>query len=98
LIVIVDVYNSYLYSVIGDSLWYHDGEKFSTQDHDNDKDTILNCAVDRQGAWWYGACGAANLNGEYGGLGVYGKTYNIWFEWDMDRKSIKESLIMVRPK
>ena len=38
--------------------------QFSTYDHDNDLGTG-NCAEENTGAWWYGACHMANLNGQY---------------------------------
>ncbi|EDV98380.1 GH23084 [Drosophila grimshawi] len=39
----------------GDDLQYHEGEKFSTQDRDNDK-SVRNCAEFSRGAWWYHDC------------------------------------------
>ncbi|BFZ20964.1 hypothetical protein BsWGS_24004 [Bradybaena similaris] len=49
----------------GDSLTYHNGQKFST--HDNDA-TNSNCARWLGGAWWYEDrnCGMSNLNGQWG--------------------------------
>ncbi|XP_004521724.1 ficolin-2 [Ceratitis capitata] len=43
---------------------FHDGQKFSTFDQDNDeyKD---NCAEIWKGAWWYKDCWWSNLNGSY---------------------------------
>ena len=48
----------------GDSLAYHNLQKFSTKDDDNDKDSG-NCAVRYSGAWWYNKCYYTNLNGLY---------------------------------
>ena len=47
---------------VGDSLSYHKNRPFSMKDQDNDswKD---HCAVSFKGAWWYGDCHNANLNG-----------------------------------
>ncbi|GFO42461.1 tenascin-r [Plakobranchus ocellatus] len=46
----------------GNSLSYHDGKKFSTQDRDNDWSIKYNCAQKKMGGWWYGRCGWADLN------------------------------------
>ena len=35
----------------GDSLAYHNGQRFSTYDRDNDS-SGSNCAQDWKGAWW----------------------------------------------
>ena len=38
----------------GDSLVYHNGQRFSTFDRDNDSDDswYYNCAKEFKGAWW----------------------------------------------
>ncbi|XP_039363077.1 ficolin-2-like isoform X4 [Mauremys reevesii] len=48
----------------GDSLTNQNGMMFSTHDQDNDI-SEWSCAVTYKGAWWYGACHSANLNGLY---------------------------------
>ena len=55
----------YLHYYIGsDSLNYHNQRRFTTKDRDQDG-LDDNCAVSRQGAWWYGGCANSNLNGNY---------------------------------
>ncbi len=40
----------------------HNNRPFTTRDKDNDAHSN-NCAVDYQGAWWYGACYGSHFNG-----------------------------------
>ena len=49
----------------GDSLSYHSGNQFSTQDRDNDVYEPSHCAQRYRGGWWYRSCINANLNGLY---------------------------------
>ena len=50
----------------GDSLSVkHRGKAFSTKDRDHDTYPPENCSVRHHGAWWYGACHDASLNGDY---------------------------------
>ena len=44
---------------------YHNGQDFSTYDHDVDAVADFNCASLNHGGWWYNKCVQANLNGEY---------------------------------
>ncbi|XP_038061044.1 microfibril-associated glycoprotein 4-like [Patiria miniata] len=51
-------------STAGDSLAYHRGRPFSTNDRDNDV-WGSNCAQSRRGAWWFRGCSHSGLNGQY---------------------------------
>ena len=56
--------NVYFAGTAGDSLGYHNGMKFGTQDVDNDRWSGGNCAQDGHSAWWFNKCSYAHLNGE----------------------------------
>jgi hypothetical protein len=77
---------------------YHNGEKFTASDEDNDGWSGGKCSVNRHGAWWYNDCTYSNLNGDYGGPGVSGWRYNSWHHWKNNAESLKSSLMMIRPK
>lgn len=59
------VFVNFFTGTAGDSLSKSSGEKFSTRDVDNDLQLKNSCAIKRHGAWWFGNCGHAHLNGEY---------------------------------
>ena len=52
-------------STAGDSLTYHNRQRFSTPDRDNDGYSPYNCAVPYHGPWWYNACYFSLLTGKY---------------------------------
>ncbi|XP_053551630.1 ficolin-1-like [Bombina bombina] len=81
----------------GDSMSYNNNTQFSTLDQDNDKSTT-NCAKDRHGAWWYGACSLSNLNSLY----LQGKHNNpsTGINWNSGKGhsySYKRALMLIRP-
>ncbi|XP_033637102.1 ficolin-2-like [Asterias rubens] len=43
----------------------YDNVLFSTKDRDNDFKSVVHCAQERKGGWWYARCYNANLNGVY---------------------------------
>ncbi|KAL4216671.1 Hemicentin-1 [Mactra antiquata] len=55
----------------------HNGNAFSTSDHDVDQSSV-NCAAVHYGAWWYNRCYVANLNGPYGTTGS-GRANEIYY-------------------
>jgi ficolin len=68
--------------------------KFSTYDRDNDQ-WGSNCAVNFQGAWWYGNCHVSNLNGRYKVGASSGKGMN-WKYWKVT-KVMKKTEMKIRP-
>ena len=82
-----DLASKYILSVsgysgtAGDSLTYHNGQRFSTRDQDNDAWSSNHCAQYYKGAWWYYGCYWSNLNGLY-----YNARFNrcdgvTWWHW-----------------
>ena len=61
----------------GDSMDYHNGNMFSTEDNDNDN-ASHNCAISFHGAWWYKYCIRSNLNGLYDASSSQGI---VWYYW-----------------
>ena len=72
----------------------HLGQQFTTYDADHDHATF-NCAARYHGAWWYDACGLADLNGIYNST-AYGEGV-MWVPWRGASYSLKASLMSIRP-
>ena len=82
----------------GDSLSYHNGNKFSTYDQDNDGYFFGSCAARYKGAWWYNSCHRSNLNGIYhnGAHKSYADGVN-WKDWKGYNYSLKFTEMKMRP-
>uniref|UniRef100_A0A8D1YQ39 Tenascin-R n=2 Tax=Sus scrofa TaxID=9823 RepID=A0A8D1YQ39_PIG len=78
----------------GDSLSYHQGRPFSTEDRDNDV-AVTNCAMSYKGAWWYKNCHRTNLNGKYG-ESRHSQGIN-WYHWKGHEFSIPFVEMKTRP-
>ncbi|XP_060666284.1 ficolin-2-like [Drosophila nasuta] len=52
-------------TVFEDGLRYYENTKFTTFDHDNDKNDRGNCADWFKSGWWYNNCFSSNLNAPY---------------------------------
>lgn len=74
----------------------HNSMKFSTRDQDNDIEGDAFCAQDYTGAWWYGRCHEANLNGRYGD-DSYAKGIT-WKSWKGYHYSLKKTAMKVKPR
>ncbi|XP_077982350.1 ryncolin-2-like [Glandiceps talaboti] len=81
-----------------DSLTPHQSLQFGTRDRDNDKHEGGNCAAIYTGAWWYGRCHGANLNGQYlGGQTDQYATGVVWQRWKGYYYSLKYTEMKIRP-
>ncbi|XP_077972533.1 fibrinogen-like protein A isoform X1 [Styela clava] len=80
-----------------DGMNRHNNLPFTTHDRDNDQ-SRSNCAVRYHGAWWYGSCYAANLNGKYykSSSGPTGNGVS-WQHWDGDDYSLKFVEMKIKP-
>ena len=74
----------------GDSLAYHNGQRFSTPDRDNDV-WSNHCAVLFHGPWWHRSCYQSLLTGKYYTSGI------TWYHWKMSHYSLRVAEMKIRP-
>lgn len=68
---------------------YHNGQKFSTPDKDNDV-TTNHCAAVFKSGWWYKSCKHANLNCVYKIANATAEVDGVlWRQWTEDYYSLK---------
>ncbi|XP_078576488.1 uncharacterized protein LOC144862096 [Branchiostoma floridae x Branchiostoma japonicum] len=81
----------------GDSLGYHDGQRFSTVDRDNDVYSGHCSQWLGQAGWWFRQCSNSNLNGRY--LGNCGSSCRGGVVWSRfrDSYSLKSVSMKIRP-
>ena len=81
----------------GDSLTYHNGQRFSTPDRDNDVNGG-HCAVHWHGPWWHRNCYQSLLTGKYyTSGGPWPRPYGVnWFHW-MSTYSLRIAEMKIRP-
>ncbi|KAL3968191.1 granzyme A [Sarotherodon galilaeus] len=81
-----------------DGLSYHNGQKFTTFDKDQDS-WPGNCAKSFQGAFWYNSCHLANPNGAYR-WGADSTLYAVgveWAQWKGHNYSLKTISMKIHP-
>ena len=87
-------------STAGDALTYHNGERFSTPDRDNDVSSV-HCAVTRHGPWWHRGCYNCLLTGKYytsGGPRYQPEPPGInWNTWKGGHYSLRVAEMKIRP-
>ncbi|GAB1602500.1 angiopoietin-related protein 7-like [Argonauta hians] len=87
----------------GDSLSYHNGMAFSTEDADNDLHR-KHCAAEMKSGWWFNGCFSSNLNGVYrkGWYTNRGSSFPdgiVWFTMkESEYYSAKKVEMKLRPK
>nr|XP_039254824.1 fibrinogen C domain-containing protein 1-B-like [Styela clava] len=86
----------------GDALgnYQHQNMQFTTKDADHDTHQWGNCAQLYHGAFWYGTCHNANLNGLYvqGGQSYQRAVATIWHPWKGHFYSLKSVEMKMREK
>ena len=85
-------------STARDSMSFHNNQKFSAYDKDQDTQQSGNCAETFKGGWWFRDCHYSNLNGIYYNDGPRHRDGISWKTWTGDRYSLKTSVIAIRPK
>ncbi|KAL6482460.1 hypothetical protein MHYP_G00105400 [Metynnis hypsauchen] len=83
----------------GNSLGFHNGQKFSTFDKDQDSDISKNCAKTYLGAFWYSNCHTTNPNGIYlwGRDGTIYAIGDVWYYWKGIDYGLKSITMKIRP-
>ena len=81
---------------------YHNGQRFSTYEADNDNNDVYHCADLYHGGWWYEVleCHACNLNGKYYGEADSSDIHNdgiVWQAWTGGNYPLKACEMKVRP-
>ncbi|XP_022251173.1 angiopoietin-related protein 7-like [Limulus polyphemus] len=84
----------------GDSLTYHNGSRFSTEDQDNDANS-KSCSTEYggDGGWWFNTCVHSNLNGVYHKSGKSSKSWRgiSWNNFGGSTVSLKRTTMKIRP-
>ncbi|CAK8686762.1 unnamed protein product [Clavelina lepadiformis] len=83
----------------GESLTWHDGRPFSTEDDDNDSVEAYNCATNYGGSqgWWFGpGCFQSALNGVWMRQPSGSSHGIIWLHWKGYGEPLKETKMKLR--
>ena len=87
-------------STARDSLAYHNGQKFSTPDRDNDAHCCVHCAAYNHRPWWHNSCYYSLLTGKYytsGGPRSSLPRGIIWSGWKGPYYSLRVAEMKIRP-
>ena len=90
-------FDKYFKFILGDDMRHNNNRKFSTYDRDQDATGKSNCASNYHGAWWFGGCFYAHLNGHF--ISEQRTSYGqgiIWNSWHGFYYSLKSSSMMLR--
>jgi ficolin len=80
----------------GDAMSSHNGQAFSTHDHDNDVDSS-NCATTYVGAWWFNRCHTSHLHGRYFNESKVSYAQGLqWKPWKEYYYSLKSAEMKIR--
>ncbi len=92
-------YFIYLFFFAGDALFYHNDQRFSTFDKDQDLGRGKHCARLHGGGWWFRYCSRGHLNGKYLAKGqpTTGTQGIIWYYWKGFEYSLKHTEMKIRP-
>ncbi|XP_034106309.1 microfibril-associated glycoprotein 4-like [Drosophila albomicans] len=77
-----------------DELRYHEHQKFSTFDRENDIWPKGNCAVDYRAGWWYKACAKCHFTGRILDRSVRNGTSAYWHDF----MALRRVQMLIRPK
>ena len=86
------------FSAIQNNFRYHNNNKFSTMDVDNDNHGGI-CSTDFFGnaGWWFNACRSVNLNGRFGAIqSLSGLTWSSITNDAGSRSNLRSSRMLVR--
>ena len=83
--------------MIGESLFWNNGQQFSTKDRNNNERSGGNCAVEYHGAWWNDDCGDSDLNGKYRNVGPGDGNGLSWWHCKRNDYSMKRASMKIRP-
>ena len=83
-------------STTGDSLTYHNSQRFSTPDRDNDAGSG-HCVVTYNAPWWYRNCYHSLLTGRYFQNGVMSTGGVNWYLWRRNYVSFRVAEMKIRP-
>jgi len=83
----------------GDSLYTHNGQRFSTHDREQDNHASLHCAKKYLGGFWYNFCHLTNPNGIYlwGADATHLAIGVEWSSWKGHNYSLKSISMKIRP-